>query len=205
MLSAARRLVSSSLLRQADSALTALPCLLSWRLFWPCVPPAETLEDPRYRPWGSWAARCCLPLVPHVCHPRCAAAAACSPTVVLQPQICCWGSSAAARSQCSEFCSLHVHASTCRQGTGAAAAPARQFAAAPQKPAEEDDDAFELLPPGCSLKDPTYGRNFGADGKNRWGGCRRVRRKRYGARAAECVPAHCGIQPPRLLATLSLP
>ncbi|KAL4438718.1 hypothetical protein ABPG77_006322 [Micractinium sp. CCAP 211/92] len=41
----------------------------------------------------------------------------------------------------------------------------RLFAAAPQKPAE-DDEVFELLPPGCSLKDPTYGRNFGADGKN---------------------------------------
>lgn len=42
----------------------------------------------------------------------------------------------------------------------------RDFAAqAPQKP--EDDDTYELLPPGCSLADPTYGRSFGRDGKDR--------------------------------------
>ncbi|KAI7836314.1 hypothetical protein COHA_009822 [Chlorella ohadii] len=35
--------------------------------------------------------------------------------------------------------------------------------APPQRPSEDDDDAFELLPPGCSLKDPTYGRSFGAN------------------------------------------
>ena len=45
---------------------------------------------------------------------------------------------------------------------GAAAAPLRRLAsaAAPTKP-EEEDEYFELLPPGCSMKDPTYhyGRN----------------------------------------------
>jgi hypothetical protein len=44
------------------------------------------------------------------------------------------------------------------------AAATRSLATAPpQRPSEEDDDAFELLPPGCSLKDPTYGRSFGAN------------------------------------------
>lgn len=42
-------------------------------------------------------------------------------------------------------------------------APSRQLAsAAPQRPAEEEE-SYELLPPGCSLKDPTYGRSFGAE------------------------------------------
>lgn len=54
---------------------------------------------------------------------------------------------------------------------GLAAAPVRRFASAPQRPTEEeDDDMFELLPPGCSLKDPTYGRSFGANpNRNRCG------------------------------------
>lgn len=38
------------------------------------------------------------------------------------------------------------------------ASSARQYAAKGKK--AEDDDTFELLPPGCSLKDPTYGRTF---------------------------------------------
>lgn len=39
-------------------------------------------------------------------------------------------------------------------------APVRQFAAGPpQQPAQDEEETFELLPPGCSLKDPTYGRN----------------------------------------------
>ena len=42
------------------------------------------------------------------------------------------------------------------------AAAARQFATTPQKPADEEgEESYELLPPGCSLKDPTYGRSFG--------------------------------------------
>lgn len=41
-------------------------------------------------------------------------------------------------------------------------APTRGFAAAPQQPADkpaEDDDTYELLPPGCSLREPSYGRD----------------------------------------------
>ncbi|KAL4853403.1 hypothetical protein ACK3TF_005646 [Chlorella vulgaris] len=38
------------------------------------------------------------------------------------------------------------------------ASSARQYAAKGNK--ADDDDTFELLPPGCSLKDPTYGRTF---------------------------------------------
>jgi hypothetical protein len=70
---------------------------------------------------------------------------------------------------------LRGHLSLSSTLTGVGGAPAtlscshvRNFAAqAPQKP--EDDDTFELLPPGCSLADPTYGRSFGRDGKHRWG------------------------------------
>ena len=55
----------------------------------------------------------------------------------------------------------------------AGGAPARLASAgAPQRPPEEEDDSFELLPPGCSLKDPTYGRSFGAGGRNRRAGAR---------------------------------
>lgn len=60
-----------------------------------------------------------------------------------------------------------------RQGAALGSTPARQYAAAaPQRPQdtpaeEEDPEAFELLPPGCSLKDPTYGRSFGGAGRNR--------------------------------------
>ena len=40
------------------------------------------------------------------------------------------------------------------QAGGSCWAPlgARPVASAPQRPSEEDDDAYELLPPGCSLK-----------------------------------------------------
>jgi hypothetical protein len=53
---------------------------------------------------------------------------------------------------------------TLAAGRGFAAGAAQK---PPTQPDNDDADSYELLPPGCSLADPTYGRSFGAGGKNR--------------------------------------
>ena len=75
-----------------------------------------------------------------------------------------------------------------RRGASAlGTAPVRQFAAgAPQQTKEDEDDTFELLPPGCSLKDPTYGRNRCGTRPLREGTARAALRD--AARAAVCHP-----------------
>lgn len=80
-----------------------------------------------------------------------------------------------------------------RTWAGLGASPVRQFAgAAPQQPKEEDPlDDFQLLPPGCSLKDPTYGRSFGAD-RNR----RAPTRVGVGRRRRRVIPAAARAPPP---------